>query len=246
MAIESKIEWTNTTWNPVTGCTQISSGCANCYAYRMAMRLQAAGNPRYKNGFELTLHEDLISAPLAWRKPRLVFVNSMSDLFHEGIPFEFIKQIFETMKAAEKHTFQVLTKRSARLSELAPRLEWPTNVWMGVTVESESCSSRIKDLLTVQSAVRFISFEPLLGPIDNVDLEGINWVIVGGESGPGARPMKREWVTAIRDKCSDANVAFFFKQWGGPNKKKTGRILDNRTWDDMPQIIQTQLSLQVG
>jgi protein gp37 len=242
----SKIEWTETTWNPVTGCTRISSGCTNCYAYRMAKRLQAVGNVRYKNGFKLTLHEDLVSAPLVWKKPRLIFVNSMSDLFHEDIPFAFIKRVFSTMKTAEKHTFQVLTKRSPRLSELAPRLDWPPNVWMGVTVESEDCTPRIKDLLKVPSSVRFVSFEPLLGPIDNVDLNGIDWAIVGGESGPGARPMKKQWVTAIHDRCDDSDVAFFFKQWGGTNKKRTGRLLDDRTWDDMPRVTHTQLSLQVG
>jgi protein gp37 len=242
----SKIEWTSFTWNPVTGCTRVSAGCANCYAHRMAMRLRAAGNPRYKNGFDLTVHEDLVSAPLAWRQPRLVFVNSMSDLFHEDIPFDFIKKVFSTMKSAHWHTFQILTKRSARLAEIAPALEWPSNVWMGVTVELEDYTERIKDLLRVPSSVRFVSFEPLLGPIDHVELTGIDWAIVGGESGPRARPMKKEWVTKLHESCQATGVAFFFKQWGGPNKKKAGRILDDRTWDNMPAVAQPELAFEVG
>ena len=210
------------------------------------MRLQAAGNPRYSNGFDLTVHEDLVSTPLGWKKPRLVFVNSMSDLFHEAVPFEFIQNVFATMKLAHWHTFQVLTKRSIRLAELAAQLSWPSNIWMGVTVESRSYLSRIDDLRNVPAAVRFVSFEPLLDCIEHADLGGIDWAIVGGESGPGARPMRKEWVTSIREICEQLGVAFFFKQWGGTNKKKTGRVLDDKTWDDMPRPVQRELSLGIG
>jgi protein gp37 len=245
MAIQSNIEWTNATWNPVTGCTQISSGCTNCYARRIAIRLQAAGNARYKNGFKLTLHRDLLTTPLTWKKPRLVFVNSMSDLFHEDIPLEFIEKVFGTMKLAYWHTFQILTKRSSRLAGFARDLDWPSNVWMGVTVESNEYASRIHDLRNIPSVVRFVSFEPLLDSIDQIDLKGIHWAIVGGESGPGARPMKKEWAIAIRDICKRDNVAFFFKQWGGTNKKKAGRLLDDRTWDGMPDMAQRELTFQI-
>lgn len=236
MATISKIEWTEATWNPVTGCTKISAGCKNCYAERMAFRLQAMGNPRYKNGFRVALHHDLIDLPLSWKKPKLIFVNSMSDLFHKDVPFDFILRIFQTMEKASWHTFQILTKRSERLLELAPYLPWPENVWQGVSVENEKVSYRIDHLRKVPAKVRFISCEPLIGPLDNLNLDGIHWVIVGGESGPGARPMHPDWVRSIRDQCNKQNVAFFFKQWGGVQKHRTGRILDNRTWDELPTI----------
>ncbi len=230
----SKIEWTESTWNPVTGCTKISSGCANCYAERMAKRLQSMGQPNYVNGFEVTLHPQSLALPMSWKKPQVIFVNSMSDLFHEDIPTEYIRQVFDVMNFANWHTYQVLTKRAERLSELAPALNWPDNVWMGVTVENADCIHRIDYLRDVPAAVRFLSMEPLLSAVENMDLNNIDWVIVGGESGPGARPIEKEWVTSIKDQCRIADVPFFFKQWGGINKKKTGRLLDDREYSEMP------------
>jgi protein gp37 len=235
MAQKSKIEWTESTWNPVTGCTKMSPGCKNCYAERMALRLQAAGSPNYANGFRVTLHDHALEIPLRWRQPRTIFVNSMSDLFHKEVPFDFISKIFDVCRRASRHRFQILTKRSDRLLKLSRGLTWPQNVWMGVTVENADCAFRIDQLRQTDAAIKFISFEPLLGPIPNIDLEGIDWVIVGGESGPKARPMKPQWATDIRDQCLDAHVPFFFKQWGGVNKKKAGRTLDGRTWDDKPE-----------
>ena len=235
MAMKSAIEWTESTWNPVTGCTKVSPGCAHCYAERMALRLQAMGQPNYVNGFRLTLHDHAVESPLRWRRPQMIFVNSMSDLFHEDVPVEFIERIFEVMRRAHWHTFQVLTKRSARLVELADALPWPPNVWMGVSVESGRHTCRIDDLRCTGARVKFLSLEPLLGPIPSLDLTGIDWVIVGGESGPRARPLERSWVVEIRKQCKRAKVPFFFKQWGGVNKKRNGRILDGRTWDEMPQ-----------
>ena len=234
MAANSQIEWTGSTWNPVTGCTKISPGCKHCYAERMARRLQAMGQPNYANGFRVTLHEQALDTPLRWKRPQMVFVNSMSDLFHERVPIEFIERVFDVMRRARQHTFQVLTKRSQRLMELGPRLHWPTNVWMGVSVENRDYISRIDHLREAGAAVRFLSLEPLLGPLRDLNLEGIGWVIVGGESGPGARPMQPEWVLDIREQCLETGVPFFFKQWGGVNKKKTGRTLEGRTWDQMP------------
>jgi len=234
MATRSSIEWTEATWNPVTGCNKISPGCKHCYAERMALRLQAMGQPRYRNGFEVTLQPGAIDEPLRWRRPQVVFVNSMSDLFHRDVPDEFILRVFQTMEQASWHVFQVLTKRSDRLRELAPRLPWPNNVWMGVSVESSDCVWRIDDLLRVPASVRFLSVEPLLGPIPNLQLTGIHWVIVGGESGPGARPMDPRWVKGIQVVCRRARVPFFFKQWGGVNKKRAGRTLDGKTWSAMP------------
>lgn len=234
MGNESDIEWTDATWNPVTGCTKISPGCKHCYAERMARRLQAMGQARYRDGFALKVHEDLIDLPLHWRRPRLIFVNSMSDLFHGDVPLEFIQRVFATMEKADWHTFQILTKRADRLKEVAASLPWPSNVWMGTSVESERYVSRVTELATVPAAVRFLSVEPLLGPIPNLPLDEMHWVIVGGESGPGARPMEAAWVRGIRDQCQRAQVAFFFKQWGGTNKKATGRTLDGRTWDELP------------
>lgn len=244
MALQSAIEWTESTWNPVTGCSKNSPGCAHCYAEIMARRLHAMGNRRYARGFEVTLHEDVLDLPLEWRKPQMIFVNSMSDLFHERVPFEFIEGVFRTIERAPWHTFQVLTKRAERLRELAPKLIWPRNLWMGVTVECESCAARIDHLLATPAAIKFVSAEPLLGPLDRVDLLGLDWVIVGGESGPGARPVNPNWVRTLRDKCKTAEIPFFFKQWGGVRKKRNGRLLDDRTWDDIPRPkAETELAL---
>jgi len=234
MAANSKIEWTECTWNPVTGCTKISEGCLNCYAERMARRLQAMGQPNYRNGFRVTLHPHMLELPLRWKQPRTIFVNSMSDLFHKDVPFDFIQQVFDVMRRAPQHRFQVLTKRSKRLETLSLRLPWPDNVWMGVTVENEECAFRIEHLKRTGATIKFISFEPLLGPIADISFEGIDWAIVGGESGPGARPMPHEWVTDIRDRCLAARIPFFFKQWGGVNKKRNGRTLENKTWSQTP------------
>ena len=234
MGTRSNIEWTELTWNPVTGCTKISQGCKNCYAARMAKRLNAMGSDRYRNEFDITLHADLIDLPKRWRSPRLVFVNSMSDLFHPEIPDDYIAQVFQTMVDCPQHTFQVLTKRSNRLAELAPKLPWPDNVWMGTSVEDSRVIHRIRDLVTVPAAVRFLSCEPLIGPLNKLPLKGIHWVIVGGESGPRARPMQREWARSILKQCRAASVPFFFKQWGGPRKDLTGRVLNGRIYDELP------------
>lgn len=231
----TSIEWTDMTWNPVTGCTKISQGCKNCYAARMAKRLKAMGTERYKNEFALTLHEDLIDAPRNWNKPRRIFVNSMSDLFHEDVPLVFIQRVFKTMKECEHHIFQVLTKRSQRLAEISDQLDWPRNVWMGVSVEDSKVVSRIDHLIQVPAAVRFLSCEPLIGPLNDLNLEGIDWVIVGGESGPNSRPMESEWVENIRLQCEKMDTAFFFKQWGGVRKHLAGRELNGRTYDSMPK-----------
>lgn len=236
MAINSKIEWTEATWNPVTGCTKISAGCQNCYAYTMAQRLHAMGNPRYKNSFSITLHKDLIKKPLTWKTPKRIFVNSMSDLFHEDIPFEFIEEIFKTMNEASWHTFQILTKRSERLKELAPQLTWTPNIWMGVTVENTDVKYRIEDLRSVPASIRFLSLEPLLSDLGELNFSNIDWIIVGGESGPKARPMNIQWVRPIRDYCLEQKIPFFFKQWGGINKKKAGNLLDGVTWEQYPSI----------
>lgn len=234
MASHSSIEWTESTWNPVTGCSPISKGCEHCYARTMARRLQAMGQPHYRNGFTLTTHPDSLDLPLHWKRPQLVFVNSMSDLFHDDVPLEFIQQVFATMHQATWHRFQVLTKRSQRLVELAPHLLWTDNIWMGVTVEASENVDRIDDLRATPALHRFLSCEPLLGSLGTLNLQGIDWVIVGGESGPGARPMAEEWVLEIRDQCLAAKIPFFFKQWGGVNKKKAGRTLHGRTWDEVP------------
>ncbi len=234
MAANSKIEWTQCTWNPVTGCTKISPGCLNCYAERMARRLQAMGQPNYRNGFEVTLHPHMLELPLRWKQPRTVFVNSMSDLFHADVPLDFIRQVFDVMGRTPQHHFQILTKRSERLAELSGELPWPPHVWMGVTVESAEYTGRIDHLRRTRAAIKFISFEPLLGAIANASLEGIDWVIAGGESGPGARPMAYDWATNMRDQCLAAQIPFFFKQWGGVNKKANGRTLDSRLWEERP------------
>lgn len=247
MAIGSGIEWTESTWNPVTGCNKISPGCKHCYAERMAQRLLAMGQPNYLNGFELTLQPQMLDLPLQWKRPQTIFVNSMSDLFHEDVPLRYIRRVFSVMRRAHWHRFQVLTKRADRLSAIDTDLEWPDNVWMGVSVESAKYVDRIDHLRTTRARVKFLSLEPLLGPLRDLDLRSIDWVIVGGESGPGARPMDASWVTEIRDQCTAAEVAFFFKQWGGTNKKRAGRILDGRTWDEMPptRIEPSRSSLRV-
>jgi protein gp37 len=234
MALGSAIEWTQATWNPLTGCNKVSQGCKHCYAERMASRLQAMGQPHYRNGFQLTLHEDALELPLHWKQPRTIFVNSMSDLFHPEVPIDFIQRVFEVMGQASQHRFQVLTKRSERLRELSPRLPWSSNIWMGVSVELARYTCRVDDLRATGAQVKFLSLEPLLGPLPNLDLSGIDWVITGGESGPGARLVEVSWVTEIRDQCLVAGVPFFFKQWGGINKKRSGRLLEGRTWDEMP------------
>lgn len=234
MGDSSSIEWTEATWNPVTGCTKLSAGCANCYAERLANRLRAMGQPRYAQGFAVATHEDALRLPLSWKRPRMVFVNSMSDLFHEEVSDKFIHRVFDVMIQADHHRFQVLTKRSARLLEMNSFLPWASHIWMGVTVEDESCLQRVDDLRRTNAALKFLSIEPMLGPLSGLDLTGIDWVIVGGESGPNARPMESKWVTEIRDSCQEAGVPFFFKQWGGVNRKKTGRVLDGRTWDEIP------------
>lgn len=236
MSRRSRIEWTETTWNPLTGCTKVSPGCKHCYAERMAKRLQAMGLEKYRNGFQLTLHPEVLEDPLRWTKPQMIFVNSMSDLFHKNVPLDFIQQVFDVMRRAHWHTFQILTKRAERLLELDPILQWPENVWMGVSVENSDYAYRAVLLSQTHARIRFLSCEPLLGAIPNLPLRSIHWVIVGGESGPGARPIAREWATDIRDQCQRAGVSFFFKQWGGVQKKKAGRFLDGRTWDEMPAI----------
>lgn len=243
---KSAIEWTGSTWNPVTGCTKISPGCKHCYAERMAKRLKAMGQPNYATGFELALHPRSLELPLTWKKPQTIFVNSMSDLFLDEVPTEFIKQVFDVMRRAHWHTFQVLTKRSERLMTLCPELMWAPNIWMGVSVENADYTCRIDQLRAIGAEVKFLSMEPLLGPVPALNLEGIDWVIVGGESGPGARPMKEEWVVEIKDQCLRAQVPFFFKQWGGVRKKKAGKELQGRTWEQMPKVRQRQQLMQAA
>lgn len=243
MSERSAIEWTEVTWNPTTGCDRTSPGCDNCYALTLAKRLKAMGQEKYQNdgdprtsgpGFGLTLHEDALTLPYRWKSPRVVFVNSMSDLFHARVPLDFVRRVFQVMADTPQHTYQILTKRSLRLRRLADKLEWPSNVWMGVSVESAPHLSRVADLRQVPAAVRFLSCEPLLGPLDGLNVTGINWVIVGGESGPRFRRMDEKWATGIRDTCQETGVAFFFKQWGGRTPKTLGRELRGRTWDEMP------------
>jgi protein gp37 len=234
MADTSQIEWTDATWNPVTGCTKISPGCTHCYAERLAHRLERMGQANYRNGFRLTLQPQMLDLPLSWKSPRRIFVNSMSDLFHQDVPLEYVKRVFEVMVRAHWHQFQVLTKRADRLRELSGELPWSPNVWQGVSVESERYLDRIDALRRTGAAVKFLSLEPLLEALPNLDLRRIDWVIVGGESGPAARPIEKSWVIDIRNKCKRAGVAFFFKQWGGVQKSKTGRTLEGRTWDEMP------------
>lgn len=234
MATKSGIEWTGYTWNPVTGCDKVSPGCKNCYADRMAKRLKAMDVEKYRSGFELAIHNDIVEEPLTWKKSRLVFVNSMSDLFHEEIPFHFIQRVFDVMRRADRHTFQILTKRSERLEELSSLLDWPSNVWMGVSVENDSYVYRVDHLKKTAAKIKFLSLEPLLGPLPSLYIQGIDWIIVGGESGPKARPIEEEWVVSIRDQCVKHGVPFFFKQWGGKRKKTNGRLLQGQTWSEMP------------
>lgn len=245
MGTNSSIEWTEATWNPVAGCTVLSPGCTNCYAMRMARRLEAMGQAKYSGITRLSggrpkwngtvrVEEESLKLPATWKTGRMIFVNSMSDLFHEGVSSDFVHRVFETMEETPQHTYQVLTKRSDRLEELSSKLPWPRNVWMGVSVEIEDYTYRIDQLRRSGAEIKFLSLEPLLGPLDNLDLRGINWVITGGESGPGARPLDPGWVRSIRDQCLASGTAFHFKQWGGVNKRKSGRTLDGRTWDEFP------------
>jgi protein gp37 len=236
MAANSSIEWTESTWNPITGCTKISPGCKNCYAERMAKRLKAMGQPNYANGFKLTLQEHAVELPLSWRKPQTIFVNSMSDLFHKDVPTEFIQKMFDVMRRAHWHQFQILTKRSERLLEIDSQLQWAPNIWMGVSVENRDYKFRIDDLRKTHAHIKFLSLEPLLGPLTPMNLRGIDWVIVGGESGPKSRAMKPEWVMDIRNDCLKKGVPFFFKQWGGVQKKKNGRLLEGKKWSQLPKL----------
>ena len=240
MAGISSIEWTEATWNPVTGCSKISIGCQNCYAERMAKRLKGMGQFNYRKGFAVTAHDHMLDVPLRWGKPRTIFVNSMGDLFHEDVPLSFIRRVFAVMEEANWHTFQVLTKRSRRLARLADRLSWPSNVWMGVSIETNRYLSRINDLRLTNAKVKFLSLEPLLGPLPGLLLDGINWVIVGGESGPKARSVDPIWVSDIRDQCVASGVPFFFKQWGGTRKKVAGRELGGRTWNKTPEPVDSE------
>jgi len=235
MKSKSNIEWTDSTWNPVTGCTKISIGCRNCYAERLTYRLKAMGVPAYKNGFKVTIHPESLHAPLNTKKRKMIFVNSMSDFFHEDVPDSFIHQAIDVMRDADWHIFQILTKRSARLKEFSKKISWPDNVWLGVTVESNELIYKMEDLKCSGAKTKFLSLEPLLTPMENLDLTGIDWVIVGGESGPGSRPIKESWVLDIKGQCELFNVPFFFKQWGGVNKKKAGRLLLDKTWDEIPE-----------
>ena len=253
MADHSAIEWTETTWNPTTGCDKISEGCDNCYALKLAKRLKAMGSPKYQTdgdprtsgpGFGLEIHPDTLADPLRWRKPRTVFVNSMSDLFHAKVPLAFVRDVFATIAETPQHTYQVLTKRALRLRRVADQLDWPPNLWMGVSVESADYLDRVDDLREVPAAVRFLSCEPLLGSLRStltrrpLDLSGIHWLIAGGESGPGCRPVDADWIRELRDWSVEAGTAFFFKQWGGRTPKAGGRVLDGRTWDEFPEVIR--------
>jgi protein gp37 len=237
MASYSRIEWTEYSWNPVTGCSKVSSGCLNCYAERMAKRFRSMGIPRYRAGFDVQVHPDLLAVPYRLIKPHVIFVNSMSDLFHEAIPDSFIRDIFAVMNNCPRHTFQILTKRSRRMLRLSKELRWSKNIWLGITVEDQNNLYRIGELSQSPARIKFISCEPLLGPISFSRLDEISWIIVGGESGPDARPMKQEWVTSIRDQCLRANIPFFFKQWGGKNKKAAGRLLEGKIWNEIPVLL---------
>lgn len=251
MADRSSIEWTEATWNPTTGCDRTSPGCDRCYALTLAKRLKAMGVAKYQNdgdprtsgpGFGVTMHTDALDVPFHWSSPRTVFVNSMSDLFHDEVPLAFIGQVFDVMVRTPQHTYQVLTKRARRLAQVAPDLPWPANVWMGVSIESDRYVFRARHLRTVPAAVRFLSVEPMLGPVPSLDLSGIHWVIAGGESGNGARPLEAAWVADLRERCAEDGVAFFFKQWGGRTPKAGGRLLDGRTWDEMPEVVSMAAS----
>jgi len=244
MSVKSTIEWTNSTWNPVTGCTKVSPACKNCYAETFSERWRGIPGHHFEQGFDLRLWPERIDMPLSWKKHRMIFVNSMSDLFHERVPLAFIQRVFQTMEKAYWHTFQILTKRSERLAEVGPDLNWPPNVWMGVSIETANYLWRADHLRKVSAAVRFLSLEPLLGPMDTIDLSGIHWIIVGGESGPGARPIDAAWIRDIHKQCHREGVPFFFKQWGGAQKKRNGRLLDGRTWDGIPKGHALELELQ--
>lgn len=233
---QSNIEWTEMTWNPTTGCTKISQGCKFCYAEIMSRRLQSMGIEKYKDNFEVRTHNDALNTPYSWKKSKVVFVNSMSDLFHKDVPLDFIKKVFNVMNDNPQHVFQVLTKRAERLLEIHTELKWTHNIWMGVSVENKKVENRIGYLRNINAKVKFLSLEPLIGPLPNLNLKNIDWVIVGGESGHNPRKMKSDWVLDIQDQCNSAGVAFFFKQWGGKNKKKNGRELNGRTYDEMPEI----------
>ena len=252
MGDKSAIEWTEATWNPTTGCDRISPGCDNCYALTLAKRLKAMGNPKYQTdgdprtsgpGFGVVEHRDALAIPYKWTSPRVVFVNSMSDLFHARVPSDFIREVFEVMAATPRHTYQVLTKRPRRVMRLAPELPWPSNVWLGVSVESADQAERMDDLRKVPAHIRFVSAEPLIGPLHNINLDGISWLIAGGESGKGHRDMDPEWVYDLRDQCRSAHIPFFFKQWGGHRPKANGRTLDGRTYDEMPPVVPPMLAL---
>jgi len=236
--MRTKIEWAESSWNPITGCTKVSPGCLNCYAEKMAHRLKAMGQEKYRKGFDVVCHPECLDLPLKWKKPRKIFVNSMSDLFHKDVPTQFVLQVFDVMRKASHHIFQVLTKRSERLQVLNSLIDWPPNVWMGVSIENKDYLYRIDELKKTNARIKFVSFEPLLGFIPGLkkNLSGLDWVIVGGESGPGARPMKKEWILPIRDECIRQEISFFFKQWGGVNKKKRGRLLGGITWGQFPKI----------
>lgn len=243
MGDHSAIEWTEATWNPTTGCDKTSPGCDNCYALTLSKRLKAMGQAKYQSdgdprtsgpGFGLTIHPDTLDVPRSWQSPRTIFVNSMSDLFHQAVPEDYIRDVFQVIADTPQHQYQVLTKRSKRLAEIGARLDWPANLWMGVSVENAKYRFRLDHLRKVKSAVRFVSAEPLLGPLDDLNLDGIHWLIAGGESGPRARPVEESWLLGLRDQCDNAGVPFFFKQWGGRTPKARGRVLDGRTWDEMP------------
>lgn len=236
MPAETAIEWTESTWNPVTGCSEVSPGCAHCYAKTFAERWRGIAGHPYEQGFDLRLWPTRLDYPVKWKRPRMIFVNSMSDLFHEDIPFEYVKRVFAVMHEASHHTFQILTKRHERLSELAPLLDWPPNVWMGVSIENKRWVLRADHLREVPAAVRFISAEPLLGPLTGLDLMGVDWLIAGGESGPRHRPVHADWIRGLREDCHKKGVAFFFKQWGGIRAKSGGRLLDGREWNEMPRV----------
>lgn len=249
MSARSAIEWTEATWNPTTGCDRVSAGCDNCYALDLAKRLKAMGVAKYQTdgdprtsgpGFGVAIHPEALAVPYTWKRPRLVFVNSMSDLFHARVPVAFVQEVFSVMRDTPQHTYQILTKRARRLARIAPRLDWPTNVWMGVSVESADHYDRVRDLSTVPAAVRFLSCEPLLGPLSDLPLDGIDWVIAGGESGANARPVDTDWIRDLRDTCVKARTPFFFKQWGGIRAKSGGRELDGRHWDEMPKLVQAR------
>ena len=243
MAVGSKIEWTDATWNPVTGCNKVSPGCKLCYAERLAKRLKATGMVKYRNGFAVTLHPDTLEVPLRWRKPRTIFVNSMSDLFHDQVPDQFVRDVFSAMELAHWHRYQVLTKRPERVAALNSELPWPEQIWLGVSVESDRYVHRIDLLRATGAATKFLSLEPLLGPLPELNLDGIDWVIVGGESGPGARPMEADWAREIRDQCRDAKIPFHFKQWGGVFKKRHGRLLDGELWDELPNFEKSPVAI---